>query len=213
MPANSGISKLISADAVGGDRDNSGIQRQRLLRRRAALQLGAGGIAAGLELAAGPLHAVDQLPIEVADFRRHAALAEIVVVRRRRLVVGQIENADIDGGHDDLGVLAGVEPAELDRQLQGGVRAHQCRRRKVHLQRAGLLVDAEPFQADGPSRHPLRGGVERTAQRRHHIGAGAPILADGNPDLRGAFLDVGGLRGQQPVAQHVDRSACRPSAH
>ena len=94
--------------AVGGDRDDAGIQRQRLLRRRAALQLGAGGIAAGLELAAGALHAVDQLPVEVADFRGHAALAEIIIVRRRRLVIGQIENADIDRGNHDLGVFAGV---------------------------------------------------------------------------------------------------------
>ena len=69
VPANSGISKLISAVPSAADRDDAGIQRQRLLRRRAALQLGAGGIAAGLDLAAGALHAVDQLPIEVADFR------------------------------------------------------------------------------------------------------------------------------------------------
>ena len=108
VPANSGMSKLISADAVGADRDDAGIQRQRLLRRRAALQLGAGGIAAGLELAAGALHAVDQLPVEVADFRGHAALAEIIIVRRRRLVIGQVENADIDRGNDDLGVFAGA---------------------------------------------------------------------------------------------------------
>ena len=108
VPANSGMSKLISAEPSARDRDDAGIQRQRLLRRRTALQLGAGGIAAGLDLAARALHAVDQLPIEVADFRRHAALAEIVVVRRRRLVVGQIENADIDGGNDDLGVFAGT---------------------------------------------------------------------------------------------------------
>ena len=51
------------------DRDDAGIQRQRLLRGRTALQLGAGGIAASPDLAAGALHAVDQLPVEVADFR------------------------------------------------------------------------------------------------------------------------------------------------
>ncbi len=94
--------------AVGCDGDNPGIQRQRLLRRRTSLQLGARGIAAGLELAAGALHAVDQLPIEVADFRRHAALAEIVIVRRRRLVVGEVENTDIDRGDDDFCILAGT---------------------------------------------------------------------------------------------------------
>ena len=207
-PRGAGELRNVEADfggAVGGDRDDAGIQRQRLLRRRAALQLGAGGIAAGLELAARALHAVDQLPVEVADFRGQAALAEIIVVRRRRLVIGQIENADIDRGNDDLGVLAGIEPAELDRNLQRGVRAAPApAATDSTLQRARLLVDAEPFQADGPAGHPQRGGIERPAQGRHHIGAGAPILADRNFDLRGAFLDVGGLRRQQPVAEHVD---------
>ena len=127
-PRGAGEFRNVEADlggAVGADRDDAGIQRERLLRGRAALQLRAGGIAAGLDLAARALHAVDQLPVEVADFRRQAALAEIIIVRRRRLVVGQIENADIDGGNDDLGVLAGIEAAELDRNLQRRVRAHQ----------------------------------------------------------------------------------------
>ena len=56
------------------------------------------GVAAGADLAARALHAVDQLAVEIADFRRERALAEIVVVRRRRLVVGEIEDADIDRG-------------------------------------------------------------------------------------------------------------------
>ena len=51
------------------------------------------------------------------------ALAEIIIVRRRRLVVGQIENADIDRGNHDPGLFAGGEAAELHRQLQGRVRA------------------------------------------------------------------------------------------
>ena len=190
--------------AVGADRDDARIERQRLLRGRRALQLGAGGIAAGPDLAARALHAVDQLPIEVADFGGQAALAEIVVIRRRRLVVGQIENADIDRGNDDLGVLAGIEPAEFDRDLQRRAGPHQRRRRQRDLQRARLLVDAEPFQPDRPSRHPQRRRIERTAQRRQHIGAGAPVLADGQLDLLGAFLDVDGLRRQQAVAEHVD---------
>ena len=189
---------------VGADRDDAGIERQRLLRGRAALQFAAGGVAAGFDLAAGALHAVDQLSVEVADLRGQAALAEIVIVRRRRLVVGQVEDADVDGGNDDLGVFAGIEPAELDRNLQRAARAHQRRRREVDRQRAVLLVDAEPFQPDRAAGHAQRGGIERTAQGCQHIGAGAPILADGNFDLGGAFLDVDGLRRQQAVAQHVD---------
>ena len=198
------MSKLISADAVGADRDDPRIERQRLLRGRRALQLGAGGIATGPDLAARTLHAVDQLPVEVADLGRQAALAEIVIIRRRRLVIGQIENADIDRGDDDLGVLAGIEPAELDRNLQCRAGPNQGRRRQRDLQRARLLVDAEPFQPDRPPRHPQRRRIERPAQRRQHIGAGTPVLADGELDLLGAFLDVDGLRRQQAVAEHVD---------
>ncbi len=52
--------------AVGCDSDDAGIKRERLLRRRAALQLGS-GIAARLDLTSRPLHAVDQLAVEIAD--------------------------------------------------------------------------------------------------------------------------------------------------
>ena len=84
----------------------------------------------------------------------------------------------------------GLSPPSLTGIFSARSRAHQRRRRQRDLQRAGLLVDAEPFQPDRAARHALRGRIERTAQRRHHIGAGAPVLADGEPDLLGAFLDV-----------------------
>ena len=76
---------------------------------------------------------------------------------------------------------------------------------KRDRKRARLLVDAEPFQADRPAGHPQRRRIERPAQRRQHIGAGAPVLADRDPDLLRAFLDIDGLRRQQAVAEHVDR--------
>src|SRR5690242_20897722 len=41
-----------------------------------------------------------------------------------------------------------------------------------------------PGQADGAPGHPAGRLVERTAQRRHHIGAGAPVRADFQRDLR-----------------------------
>src|SRR4029077_18518652 len=95
--------------AIGWASNDTGIERERLLRRRAALQLRTGAVTAGLELAARALHAVDQLPIEVADFGRKATLAEIVIVRCRRRVIGEVEDYDIDCGDDDLGVLAGIK--------------------------------------------------------------------------------------------------------
>ena len=129
---------------VGLDADDAGIERQRRLGRRAALQLGASRIAAGLDLAADALHAVDQLAIKVADLGGELALAEIIVVGRRRLVVGQVEDADIDRGHHHARLLAGGEPADLDRDAQRAVRARQRRQIQVHRQRARLAVDAEP---------------------------------------------------------------------
>ena len=92
--------------AVGLDGDDAGIERERLLRRRAALQLGRRRVAAGPDLAARALHAVDQLAVEIADLGGEPALAEIVVVGRRRLVVGEVEDADIDRGDDDARLLA-----------------------------------------------------------------------------------------------------------
>ena len=92
--------------------------------------------------------------------------------------------------------LTGIFSVEFGRTSAGGD--------SLTCKRARLLVDAEPFQADRAARHALRGRIERTAQRRHHIGAGAPVLADRDLDLRGAFLDVDGLRRQQAVAEHVD---------
>ena len=90
--------------AVRADRDDAGIERHRRSRGRTALQLRA-LVAAGANLAARALHAVDQLAVEVADFRRKRALAEIVIVGRRRLVVRQIENADVDRGDHDSAPL------------------------------------------------------------------------------------------------------------
>ena len=109
--------------AVGLDRDHARIERQRLLRRRAALQLRRRDIAAAPDLAARALHAVDELAVEIAEFSGKAPLAEIVVVRRRRLVVGEIEDADVDGGNDDARLLAGGKPADLDRDAQARCRA------------------------------------------------------------------------------------------
>ena len=87
------------------------------------MQLRRRDVAAAPDLAARALHAVDELAVEIAEFGSKAALAEIVVVRRRRLVVGQIEDADIDGGDDDARLLAGGKPADLDRNAQRACRA------------------------------------------------------------------------------------------
>ena len=70
-------------------------------------------------------------------------LGEVEVVDR--LGIGEGGLIGVELGDDDLGVFAGIESAELDRNLQRAARTHQCRRRQVDRQRAVLLVDAEPF--------------------------------------------------------------------
>ena len=96
-----------SAVPSAADADDAGIERDRRLGRRAALQLRPGGVAAAANLAAGRLHAVDELAVEIADIGGEPALAEIVIVGRGRLVVGQIEDADIDRGDDEARLFAG----------------------------------------------------------------------------------------------------------
>ena len=102
-------------------------------------------------------------------------------------------------------LLAGGEAADLDRNAQRAVRPHQVRQLHVERERARGAVDREPLHADGAARHALRLRIERPAQRRDHVGAGAPILADRHRDLRGAGLHVGGRGGDQPVADDVER--------
>ena len=179
-PDRAGEGGNVEADfggAVGADRDDAGIEGKRRLGRRAALQRPFAGIAAGADLALGALHAVDQLAVKVADLGRELALPEIIVVGRRHFIIGEIEDADIDGRDDHARLLAGAEPGQLDRYAQRRLRADQGRQVERDADRVRLLVDAEPLHADGAARHALLGLVQRTPERREHIGAGAPILA------------------------------------
>ena len=82
--------------AVRTNRDDAGIERERCLGRRTALQLAFAAVATRPDLAPGALHAVDQLAVQVADLGGELALAEIISVGVGRLVVGEIEDTDID---------------------------------------------------------------------------------------------------------------------
>ena len=61
-------------------------------------------VAAGAERAGGAERAVDQAAVEVAHLEAELALAEIPGLRIGRLVVGQVEDADVDGGDRDIGL-------------------------------------------------------------------------------------------------------------
>ena len=102
--------------AVRPDPHHARVARERLLGRRDALQAAVGAVAARADRAARALHAVDQIAVEVADLGRELLLAEEVVDRVRRLVAGEVEDADIDRGDRDARLLAGLQPGKPDRQ-------------------------------------------------------------------------------------------------
>ena len=192
--------------AVGLDGDDAGIERERLLRRRRALQLGRRRVAAGPDLAARALHAVDELAVEVADVGGEPALAEIVVVGRRRLVAGQVEDADIDRGDDDARLLAGGEPADLDRNAQRAVRTQQ--RRQARGRRASVRALRSIENHCTPMARPgMRSACASSGRRKRgdHIGAAAPVAADRDAQPRGARRHVLRHGVNEPVADHVER--------
>ena len=92
-------------DAVGADLDHAGKQRERGLRRQIALEVAA-AVAAAVQRAGGAFHAVDQEAVEVANVHAELALAEEITGRVGGLEAGQVQNADIDGGDRDLGLLS-----------------------------------------------------------------------------------------------------------
>src|SRR6516225_4004126 len=147
VPANSGMSKPTSAVPSAATRD-------RRLGRRAALQFRPGGIAAAANLAARRLHAVDELAVKIAHIRGEPALAEIIFVGSGRLVVRQVEDADIDGGDDEARLFAG-EAIDLDRHAQGRAGTRQGGKSEIDRERLRLAIDGEPLHPDGTAGHAL----------------------------------------------------------
>ena len=63
-----------------------------------------GAVAAGAQFSGDAERTVDQAAVEVADFKAEPALAVIARLRIWHLVVGQVEDADIDRGDRHIGV-------------------------------------------------------------------------------------------------------------
>ncbi len=190
--------------AVGPDPDHARITGERLLRRLLALEL-RGGIAAAADGAAHPLHAVDDIAVEVAQIVAELALAEEIAAGIGALVARQVEDADIDGGDRDISFLAGFEPGELHRQRQRRQRPHQFRRAEIHGKRALLLADLEPGEADGSARQALGGGVHRPVREHDEIGAGAPFRLDRDRGRGAALGDVDRAQIGDLVGDHGQR--------
>jgi len=151
------------------------------------------------------LHPIDQLTVKVADIGREPPLTEIIVVGRGWFVTCQVEDSDVDGGNDDPRILARSEAANFHRNAQRTVRTQQPRQLHIDCERARFAVDGEPAHSDRTARHALGTRIERTAQRRDHIGSAAPIVADGHAQFRGARRYVLGNRRAEAIADDIER--------
>ena len=101
--------------ALGVEAHNARIEREQFFGRRAALGSQARPVATGANAPECTLRGIDQPAVNVADFEPESALAEIPVAGIGRIVIGQVENADIDGGDRDKGFFASLEATDGDR--------------------------------------------------------------------------------------------------
>ena len=127
--------------AIAIDRHNAGIKRERRLCRRRAGQFATAGIATGADAPCAALHAIDQLAVEVTNLGAEPALAEIIVIGRRRLVIGEIEDADIDCGNNDARLLTGSKTTDLHRNRQLAVRPDHLRKLQIERERFRRAID------------------------------------------------------------------------
>src|ERR1051326_2780590 len=67
--------------AIRVDSHDAGVERERRLSGRGAIEFAA-GVAAGANLAAHPLHAVDQLAVEIAQLGRQLPLTKVILLGR-----------------------------------------------------------------------------------------------------------------------------------
>ncbi len=135
--------------------------------------------------------AVDQATVEVADFEAELALAVIPVVRRRRLVARQVENADIDRCDRHVGVLVGACARHLHADVQRLARQGLCGASSLtcSLRSPGSTVaHLMPIARIGMRLSCASPGRKRVAR---HIGAGAPIGCDRDIDFAAGGADVG----------------------
>ena len=168
--------------AVGIEFNRAGEEGDQLLGRRTALRLHVGAVATCPELAGGAERAVDQAAIKVADLETQHALTEEPILRIWRLVVGEIEDADIDGRDHHIGVAAGLRAVDGDRDRKLLARRRLFRRRQRDGELLRARIDGQPLDADGAGRHARLLSIARPEQRRRDVGAGAPVFADRDVD-------------------------------
>ncbi len=104
-------------------------------------------------------------------------------------------------------------PATETGIVSGSQRPGLCRRIERHVELAFARIDRQPFDADGAHRHAALLRRAGPVERRRHIGARAPVGADGDIERRAAFGHISRLGVEQPVGadrhQHLAGKARR----
>src|SRR5690606_507746 len=103
--------------AFGIELHGTGEEGDELLGRRVAGKRPFAAVAAGAQPPRGAERAVDQPAVEVADLHAEPALAEIPAGRIGRFVAGEVEDADIDGGDRDIGLLVRARAVDRKRDI------------------------------------------------------------------------------------------------
>ena len=200
VPLNCGMSKFDRRLAVGVELHRAGEEGDQLFGRRAAFRGECcRAVAAGAQPPGDAERAVDQAAVEVAQFEPELALAEEPGLRIRSLVVGQVEDAEIDGRDHDIGVAAGRCACHRNRNGKRRARRRFLGRCGRHLELLFARIDLQPFHADGAGRHARFLRFAGPVERGGDIGAGAPVGPDRNLDHRAVRGDGRGDGGEQPV--------------
>ena len=185
--------------AVGIQFHRTGEESDEPFGRRAAARSHGIAVATGAQASGGAERAIDQPAVEVAQFKTEPALAEIPGFRIGCLVVGEVEDADIDRSNGHIGVRSGGQAGHRDGNRQRLARLRLFDRRKRDRQLLAAGVYCEPFETDGARRHARLLAFAGPEEGGRHIGAGTPVRGDGNVDRRAAFRHAGREGRQQPV--------------
>ena len=171
---------------VRADGDGSGEPCHQLFGRGRRLQLRPGcRVAAGPDAAHGPVHPVDEPPVDVAQLHPQPPLAEVVVRHVRCLESGQVQDAHVHRRERDIGGLALGDALHGDGGAEGTrLPVHHLRRIEANGQ---LPLSRQHLGVDQPQ---LAGGVE--------AGGHVHPVQDGGGDI-GAAAPIGPDRQRQQV--------------
>ncbi|MNX96777.1 hypothetical protein D3C86_1291180 [compost metagenome] len=183
--------------AVSVEFDRTGKEGYELFSGRAALKGRTAAVTTSTQPTGGAKRTIDQAAIEVAYFQPQPALAEIPFIGLWRFIAGEVQDADIDGRNDGIGLFADASARNRDRNFKRLARQCFLRRAEGDGKLALSRIDGEPFDTDGAHRHAAFLRIAGAEQRGGDVSARTPFLGDRNVDLAAILTDFGILHGNQ----------------